>query len=146
MLPESQTLLARIERAGPGIARVLNLTEGDPVIHWRRLRRADASPICVEDAYLSEVLLPGFLQGGTPTSLYDALTARGLRPTWAEDSIRADIATADEAELLEIDPGAAVLRVARRALCNDKAVEVSRSTYRADRFTLWVQFASDNGH
>ncbi len=146
LLPESQTLLARIERAGPGIARVLNLTEGDPVIHWRRLRRADASPICVEDAYLSEVLLPGFLQGGTPTSLYDALTARGLRPTWAEDSIRADIATADEAELLEIDPGAAVLRVARRALCNDKAVEVSRSTYRADRFTLWVQFASDNGH
>ncbi|WP_239460002.1 GntR family transcriptional regulator [Nocardioides daejeonensis] len=142
-LPESQTLLARIERAGPGIARVLNLTEGDPVIHWKRLRRADGTPICVEDAYLAEVLLPGFLQGGTPTSLYEALRSRGLRPTWAEDSIQADLASREEADLLDVSAGSAVLRVARRATCGDKIVEVSRSTYRADRYTLWVQFATE---
>lgn len=143
LLPESQTLLARIERAGPGVARALDLTEGDPVIHWRRLRRADGSPVCVEDAYLSEVLLPGFLQSGTPTSLYEALRARGLRPTWAEDSIQADLATVEEADLLETTPDAAVLRIARRAVCDDKAVEVSRSTYRADRYTLRVQFSAE---
>ncbi|MFS3129390.1 GntR family transcriptional regulator [Nocardioides sp. Bht2] len=143
MLAESQTLIARIEKAGPGIARVLNLTEGDPVLHWKRLRRADAQPMCIEDAFLSEVLLPGFLQSGTPTSLYDALRRRGLHPTWAEDSIAADVATGEEAEMLEIAVGSPVLRVARRAVCGDKIVEVSRSTYRADRFTMWVQFAGD---
>lgn len=146
LLPESQTILARIERAGPGIARVLQLTEGDPVIHWRRLRRADGVPICIEDAYLSEVLLPGFLQRGTPTSLYEALELRGLRPTWAEDSVQADLASGEEADLLEVRPGSAVLKVARRAVCDDKAVEVSRSTYRADRYTMWVQFSADRAH
>jgi GntR family transcriptional regulator len=74
-----------------------------------------------------------------PTSLYDALDSRGLRPTWAEDSITADLASADEAAMLEIDPGAAVLRQSRRGLAAEKVVEVSRSVYRADRFTMWVQ-------
>ena len=73
LLAESQTLLARREQAGPGVARALNLTEGDAVIHWQRLRRADGVPMCIEDAYLNEVLMPGFLQSGMPTSLYDAL-------------------------------------------------------------------------
>ena len=141
MLAESVTLIARREKAGPGVARALNLTEGDPVIHWKRLRRADGTPMCLEDAYLSEILLPGFLQSGMPTSLYDALDARGLRPTWAEDSITADLATADEAEQLEVGPGSAVLRISRRALAHERPVEVSRSVFRADRYTLWVQFS-----
>ena len=98
MLAESVTLLARREQAGPGVARALNITEGDPVIHWKRLRRADGGPMCIEDAFLNEVLLPGFLQGGMPTSLYDALDQRGLRPTWAEDSINADVCQPDEAD------------------------------------------------
>ena len=143
MLGESQTLLARREQAGPGVARALNLTEGDAVIHWRRLRRADGTPMCIEDAYLNEVLLPGFLQSGMPTSLYDDLEVRGLRPTWAEDSITADKVTDDEAVLLEVAPDTAVLRHSRRAISNDKVVEVSRTVYRADRFTLWVQLGSD---
>ena len=139
LLPESQTLLARREQAGPGVARALNLTEGDAVIHWRRLRRGDGSPVCVEDAYLNEVLIPGFLQSGMPTSLYDELAQRGLRPTWAEDSITADRATAEEAELLEIGVGDVVLRHSRRALAGEKTIEVSRSVYRADRYTMWIQ-------
>jgi GntR family transcriptional regulator len=143
LLAESQTLLARREQAGPGVARALSLTEGDAVIHWRRLRRADAAPMSIEDAYLNEILLPGFLQSGMPTSLYDALEERGLRPSWAEDSITADTATADEAVLLEIETGAPVLRHSRRALADDKIVEVSRSVYRSDRFTMWVQLGRE---
>jgi GntR family transcriptional regulator len=143
MLAESQTLLARREQAGPGVARALSVSEGDAVIHWRRLRRADAVPTCIEDAYLNEVLIPGFLQSGMPTSLYDALAARGLRPSWAEDSITADAASDDEATLLEIAPGTPVLRHSRRALAGEKVVEVSRTVYRSDRFTLWVQLGQE---
>jgi GntR family transcriptional regulator len=143
LLAESQTLLARREQAGPGVARALSVSEGDAVIHWRRLRRADAAPMCIEDAYLNEVLIPGFLQTGMPTSLYDALAARGLRPTWAEDSITADAASDEEAALLEVAPGTPVLRHSRRALAGEKVVEVSRSVYRSDRFTLWVQLGQE---
>jgi GntR family transcriptional regulator len=144
LLAESQTLLARREQAGPGVARALSISEGDAVIHWRRLRRADGAPMCIEDAYLNEVLIPGFLQAGMPTSLYDALGGRGMRPTWAEDSITADAASEEEAGLLEIEPGTAVLRHSRRALAGDKVVEVSRSVYRSDRFTLWVQLGQES--
>ncbi len=139
LLAESQTLLARREQAGPGVARALNISEGDAVIHWRRLRRGDGAPVCIEDAYLNEVLLPGFLQSGMPTSLYEALEQRGLRPTWAEDSITADHATAEESGLLELPADGVVLRQSRRALAGEKTVEVSRSVYRADRYTMWVQ-------
>jgi GntR family transcriptional regulator len=143
MLAESQTLLARREQAGPGVARALNITEGDAVIHWKRLRRADSVPMCIEDAYLNEVLLPGFLQSGMPTSLYEALDQRGMRPTWAEDSINADVSSAEEAVHLEVEAGAPVLRHSRRALNGEKVVEVSRSVFRADRYTLWVQIGHD---
>jgi GntR family transcriptional regulator len=143
LLAESQTLLARREQAGPGVARALNITEGDAVIHWKRLRRADAVPMCIEDAYLNEVLIPGFLQAGMPTSLYDALAQRGLRPTWAEDSVSADLASEEEAGMLEVPLGSPVLRQSRRAINEDKVVEVSRSVYRADRFTMWVQLGQE---
>lgn len=137
--PESQTLLTRLEQAGPGVARALGITAGDAVLHWRRIRRADGAPICVQDAFLNEVLLPGFHEKHMPTSLYGALTTRQLRPTWAEDSVTADVATEAEAQLLELDPGSPVLRVSRRAVSGDVTVEVSRSAYRADRYTMWVQ-------
>jgi GntR family transcriptional regulator len=141
LIPEAQTLIARREKAGPGVARALQITNGDPVLHWKRLRRADGAVMCIEDAYLNEVLLPGFLQAGLPTSLYAALDRRGLRPTWAEDSMSADLATEDEAELLEIDPGTAVLRVSRRALHRQRPIEVSRSVFPGSRFTAFVQYA-----
>ena len=144
LLGESQTLVARREQAGPGVARALDVSEGDAVIHWRRLRRADGTPMCLEDAYLNEVLIPGFLQTGMPTSLYAALDARGLRPSWAEDSITADLAREDEAPLLEVGVGSPVLRHSRRAFSDEKVVEVSRSVYRADRFTLFVQLGRES--
>ena len=46
--PESKTLLARRESAGPGVARALEVEEGAAIIHWQRLRlrrrRADGHP------------------------------------------------------------------------------------------------------
>lgn len=142
--PESQTLLSRLEQAGPGVARALGITVGDSVLHWRRLRRADGAPMCIQDSYLNEVLLPGFLEKHMPVSLFEALTQRGLRPGWAEDSISADVANAEEALVLEIEEGAPVLRVSRRALCGDVVVEVSRSVFRGDRYTMWVQTGSQD--
>jgi GntR family transcriptional regulator len=59
-------------------------------------------------------------------------------PTWGEDSVDADVAKAEEAEMLAIRPGQPVLRIARRAFAGHIAVEVSRATFRADRYTLWV--------
>jgi GntR family transcriptional regulator len=135
----SQTILARIEKAGPGVARALELGAGAPVIHWKRLRSAGGELVCLEDAYLNDAMLPGFLVGGLPLSLYDELAARDLRPSWAEDSVRADRASHEERDLLGLVEGQPVLRFARRALSGDRVVAVSRSAYAGDRFTMYVQ-------
>jgi GntR family transcriptional regulator len=61
-----------------------------------------------------------------------------LMPTWGEDSVVAAVATEDESQSLELEPGAPVLHISRRSFCREVAVEVTRSIYRADRYTLWV--------
>jgi GntR family transcriptional regulator len=138
LTPDSRTLLARTESAGPGVARALEIGEGDAVVHWQRLRLADGVPMCIEDAYLADSIVPEFLDQELPQSLYTELQRRDLLPSWGEDSVDAALSKAEEAELLEIRTGDPVLRIARRAFAGHIAVEVSRSTYRADRFTLWV--------
>jgi len=144
MKPDSRTLLARMESAGPGVARALEIEEGDKVVHWQRLRLADGTPMCLEDAYLADSLVPRFLDQPLPASLYQELHRRDLMPTWGEDSVDAALARREEADLLGITEGTPVLRIARRAFAGNIAVEVSRSTYRADRFTLWVPLARPN--
>jgi GntR family transcriptional regulator len=144
MKPDSRTILARMESAGPGVARALEINEGDMVVHWQRLRLADSIPMCIEDAYLADSIVPGFLDQPLPTSLFEELERRDLLPTWGEDSVDADLARREEAEMLSIAPGSAVLRIARRAFAGNIAVEVSRSTFRADRYTLWVPLSRPN--
>jgi GntR family transcriptional regulator, N-acetylglucosamine utilization regulator len=144
MRPSARTMLARMEAAGPGVARALEIGEGDKVVHWQRLRMADAVPMCIEDAYLADSIVPKFLEQPLPDSLYVELQRRDLLPTWGEDSVDAAHARSDEAELLGIRTGDPVLRIARRAFAGNIAVEVSRSTYRADRFTLWVPLSRPN--
>jgi GntR family transcriptional regulator, N-acetylglucosamine utilization regulator len=133
----TETLQSGLGQAGPGVAKALGITPGDSVIHWRRRRRLDDVPLCYQDVYLNEVLLPGFLQGGLPESLYAGLAARGLRPTVAEDQLAADLADAVDADLLDLHIGDPVLRHSRRGLVGDAVIELSRSVYAGRRFTWW---------
>jgi GntR family transcriptional regulator len=133
----SETLQSGLGQAGPGVAKAMRITAGDAVIHWRRRRRLDGVPLCYQDVYLNEVLLPGFLRAGLPRSLYSSLAARGLRPTVAEDQLSADVANAVDADLLDLEIGEPVLRHSRRGLVGDVVIELSRSVYAGRRFTWW---------
>src|SRR5215213_260582 len=146
--PASRTLLLRVESAGPGVARALDLEQGAPVVHWQRLRCADDAPMCVQDVYLPAGLVPHLVERRDstaaeppPESLYQDLARHGHSPTWGEDNIEGGQATEAESFRLGIGPGEAVLRISRRTLCDRRPVEVSRSTYRADRYAVWVPMA-----
>jgi GntR family transcriptional regulator len=133
----TETLNLGLGQAGPGVARALGITPGDAVIHWRRRRRLDDEPLCVQDVYLNEVLLPGFMQTGLPDSLYSLLAARGLRPTAAEDQLSAESATVVDADVLGVPEGEPILRHSRRGLVGDTVIELSRTSYVGARFTWW---------
>lgn len=123
------------------IAAALEIQPGETVVHLHQLRLADGEPMSVQHSWLSDALVPGLLDGSPPESLYAALDARGLLPAWGEDTVEAGEADTDVATALGVEPGRAVLRIARRAFAGDLAVEFSESVYRADRYTLWVPLA-----
>lgn len=134
LVAESQTLVSSCDAAPAGLARILGVTVGERVVHWRRLRHVDNEPLCLQDCYFAESRLPGFDHSAPPVSLYEAFAERGIRPTRAEDVTAAKAASVEEAGHLGIAVGAPVLRITRRAFAGEEILETSRSIFRADRF------------
>ncbi|CPU62053.1 GntR family transcriptional regulator [Mycobacteroides abscessus] len=103
-----------------------------------RLRTADGSPMSVEEAWIPVDLAPDLLDDGVPESLYGALRERGLAPTWGEDTITASDATVQEQKLLGLRASRAVMRTVRRTFAGDSPLMYSRSSYRGDRYSVFV--------
>ena len=140
MTSSVEHLRAEVVPADARIAAALEIDPADPVVHLHQLRYADGDPMSVQHCWLTEALVPNLIDP-PPESLYAELERRGLLPEWGEDAVEAGEADAEEADLLGIGKGRAVLRIARRAFSRDLAVEFSEAVYRADRYTLWVPVA-----
>ncbi len=140
MKPSVKHLRAEVVPADARIAAALEIEPADPVVHLHQLRYADGEPMSVQHCWLVEALVPNLIDP-PPESLYAELEHRGLLPAWGEDTVDASEADTEEADLLGIEKGRAVLRIARRAFSRDLAVEFSEAVYRADRYNLWVPVA-----
>lgn len=138
MVPSSRVLAAEVVVATPDVADALDILPGERVYFLYRVRLADGVPMAIEQSWLSCQLVPGLLDDGVPGSIYGELRRRGLEPDWGEDTVAATEADAQDADLLGIEPGKAVLRLARRTFAGQTACVYSRSAYRADRYVLWV--------
>jgi GntR family transcriptional regulator len=138
MKPSSKVLVAEELAAAPDIADALELLPGELVYHLHRVRYADGQPMAIEQTWVPSRLAPGLFDAGAPDSIYRELRRRGLDPDWGEDTVGAAESVARDAELLGLRTGKAVLRVARRTFAGDVACAYSRSSYRADRYELWV--------
>lgn len=139
MVPASRTVSFERLPATAMLARNLEIKLGDPVVRLVRLRFADSIPMAVERTHLPEHRVPGLLDDGVPNSLYQCLAQRyGLAPTWGEQVIEAGTADRDVATLLDIPVGGVVLQMSRRSYADDVLVEYAASSYRADRYQLWV--------
>lgn len=135
------TTVLGLERisAGAHIAKELEVSVGDSVIRIDRLRYADGVPMSVQSTYLPESLVPGLFDRGLDGSLHQQLRQRhGLELTWGEQTIEAAAADAATARLLEIPDRSVVLLLRRRTFAGDRLVEYDASSYRADRYQLWV--------
>jgi GntR family transcriptional regulator len=139
MVPASRTLAFERIEATPTLARQLELGTGEPVIRLSRLRYADSIPMAVERTHLPEKRVPGLLSHGTPHSLYQHLADEyGLKLTWGEQVIEASNPDPEDAALLEIPVSGVVLLMSRRSYAGDVLIEYAASSYRADRYQLWV--------
>ena len=142
MIPGAVFLIAATVPASPVVAEALELDDGAPVHHLRRLLTADSTPMAIEENWIPAALLPDLLRTSPNFSVYAELTQAGMAPEWGEDMIEAHAATAQEAALLSVQEGAPTLDITRRTFHEHCAIDYSRTLFRADRYTLWVPVAA----
>lgn len=113
------------------------------VIEVRRVRLADGTPIAVEVAVFPAAL-SGLLDADLTGSLHRALAGLGRVPTGGRATVTAETASAGDARLLDLEPGAAVL-VERRLITDQYGhpLERTESRYAGSRYGLDVAFDVD---
>jgi len=139
--PSTRVLVAeRIARADldADVAKELGLGENEAAFYVERLRLADGEPLILERRYVAERCCSGFLQQDLAGSL-GTLWRRhyGLEIGNVVHSLRAVHASESEAELLEVDCGAACLSVTSVGqLASGVALWSERSLHRGDACEL----------
>lgn len=125
----------------PKEALALGVGPDEKVVRLLRVRTADDEPLSVETAVVPAAFLPSPDLVGT--SLYGALAERGVRPAHGVQRLHAALAGPDEARLLMIPAGSAILRIERRAfLANGRPVEFTTAAYRGDRYDFVATLGS----
>jgi GntR family transcriptional regulator len=133
------SILLGLETVVPpaNIASELNLQPDDQVDVIRRLRLADGEPMAISTAYIPSNLLPGLTaEMLVSASLYELIATRlSLAISYADRSVRSITATPEQAALLKIPMGSALMVVEGPAfLENDQPIEYVITYYRGDRY------------
>lgn len=131
---ERQLLDCRRQRATAAIAKALQMRSGDAMVEVRRLLSSKGVPVVLDDIWL-----PGDLFKGLTTErlnqhrgpFYGLFEAEfGVQMIRAEEKIRAVVADAASAQLLQVSVGAPLLSVERLSFTyGDKPVELRRGLY-----------------
>src|SRR5438876_3930147 len=113
--PGGLLLVSELVRGSSAVRTQLRLTDEEQVVRLERLRTADDTPVAYEIDYLPYPRAASVYQRAKETgegSLYSIMTAEGLHPYIAEHSLKGDLASTREAELLRIAPATSGLRLA----------------------------------
>ena len=134
---QRRLLECRRMRAPAEVARLLALKAGEAAVQVRRLLLSDNQPVVLDDLWLPGAPFKGLtverLQAwrGPMYRLFEAEFA--IHMIRAEEKIRAVVAGADEAALLNVGIGAPLLSVERLSYTyGDKPVELRRGLYLTD--------------
>ncbi|GER89295.1 HTH-type transcriptional repressor YvoA [Dictyobacter vulcani] len=112
--PGGMLFISELVRGSQTVREQLRLTDEEQVIRLERLRTADDAPVAYEVDYLPYPRAAGVYQRAKEIadgSLYNLMASEGLQPYIAEQSIKADSASAREAELLRVSEKEAGLRL-----------------------------------
>lgn len=142
-VPSSRVLRLETVRADAAEAGAFAVDPGHPLLILVRLRLADDIPMAIERSHLRIDAFPGLDRHDfAADSLYRVLAEEyGVRFDAGEQVIRAGIVRDDDAAILRMAAGAAVLELVRTSESQGSVVERTVSTYSAARFELSAQIA-----
>jgi GntR family transcriptional regulator len=139
MQASSRVLEAKMVNASTMLAHTLNVIVGAPLVYLKRLRLADNEPMAIQLAYLPHTLCPGLLDHDLETrSLFEVLRdTYALHLADSESAVGAELASAEEVELLKLTLPAALLVTEQITYIDSgQPIEYVRSQYRGDRYRL----------
>lgn len=134
-LAGTQVLSATMAAADGPAAAGLSVPAGSLVLDITRIRLADGIPLSLERARFPADLFPGLLELPLGGSVYDLLGEHyGVRPDEVAEHLEVTGASAGQAALLGVRPGAPLLAITRTsATSSGTAFEFSYDLFRADR-------------
>lgn len=124
--------------ASQDVASALEIADGAPVVKIRRLRAGNNQPIGIQTAFIPAERVPGLAGMKQPIpSLYEVLKERfGITPLEAREIYGVGTVSAEDAELLEVDPGSPAFVVQRITSDSRGPFEYTVSTMRGDRYEI----------
>lgn len=135
----SQVLDCRRVKAPADISTLLELRSGEIVVNMRRLLSFDQAPTILDDIWLPGAVFRGLTAESLARyrgPLYALFESEfGVSMVRAEEKIKAVSASADQAQLLQVDPASSLLQVERVSYTyGDRPMEVRRGLYVTERF------------
>lgn len=125
-------------RAPADVARALRMKQGEMVVEVRRVLHFSGQPVVLDDIWLPGHLFKGLTADrlseyrGPMYALFES--EFGVRMIRAEEKLRAVLADAEVASILDVAVGSPLLSVERLAYTyGDQPVELRRGLYRTDR-------------
>ena len=127
--PEVRTVAFRRDRADAASAHALGIAPHDKVIRIRNVLSLDGHARIVDDITLPAALFPGLSEKiflARDNTIYHLYQSRyGLNVLRTDERLRAILAGADDARLLDLPAGTPLLEIRRIALTfRDRAVEL----------------------
>lgn len=140
MEPSSILIDQVIMTPSEATAKALKLDKTQKVYVVSRVRCADGIPMAVERVYLPFTRFAGIETYDLKESLYTLLKDRyDCESNKAAQSIQAGLANSADAKLLQIKPGAPILRISRTTYdANNIPFEYTESVYRGDKYIFRV--------
>jgi GntR family transcriptional regulator len=144
--PGTKVLAASLQPAGEIAAAQLRIAPGEPMFLLRRLRLADDEPLAIEVSMLNfkgcERLAEEDLEH---ESLYQLLeSAYGIPLMEADQEIEAGLANDEEAKILNVALGSAVLHTRRTTYTErNRPFEYATSVYRGNKYTFHTHLKRD---
>jgi GntR family histidine utilization transcriptional repressor len=128
-------------KAGAAVAAAMRLRKGAAVFRVQLVHVENGLPIQLEDRHVNPALAPDLLQRDLASVTPSHVLCEHAPLTEAEQVVEAVLATPEQARLLEVAPGSALLMVSRRTVSQGAVASVARLYHPGERFRLVGRFS-----
>lgn len=137
------TTLCTAERVpcDAALAAAMRLRKGAPVFHVLLVHLENGLPIQLEDRHVNPALAPDLLERDLTAVTPSAVLFEHAPLTEAEQVVEAVLATREQAALLDVPAGSALLMVSRRTVSQGAVASVARLYHPGSRYRLIGRFS-----